>query len=484
MRLPSHVTGRILTVGVGLTLAAALTAVSGVAATYAAGSDPTLCHSTTNRLDLPASYPVNVCWDGSKVVIKNTTMFVLSISARGSLGTPSRSAINGDAAGVTIAGLDGSAYTLPPGYEVTVPVGTGGASFRWTGNAYNEKYVKLKSLESFLPSRIFQDYEAISTFSDELSSDSSEYAQCRQHANFIKLAACSAQADWNVNFAIDRFGVTVGVQLLKGSVGALLNLLTTAVWATNARSAITDLKNSPGTFSIAAATSPGGGGAPNGGGTAANEGSGSSGSVSGGSSGSGGTPRVLLAQGAAAPEGYRYAVSLSGFAPRSAVSVECYDSVDPGGFFHFAIATNADGGAYTQSECYSGDGPQHWVTAGSVTSNYVSWSSGAAPLPPPPPPPPPPSTWSETVGGPTHTWTNYSNAGGSEGATIATSTTVQIACRLEGFAVADGNVWWYRIAASPWNNQYYASADAFYNNGQTTGSLHGTPFYDPHVPHC
>jgi hypothetical protein len=90
----------------------------------------------------------------------------------------------------------------------------------------------------------------------------------------------------------------------------------------------------------------------------------------------------------------------------------------------------------------------------------------------------------ETVGGVTNTWTNYTNAGGNEGPQIPNGESVQITCRLTGFTVADGNTWWYQIASSPWNNAYYASADAFYNNGATSGSLHGTPFYDPAVPVC
>jgi hypothetical protein len=95
---------------------------------------------------------------------------------------------------------------------------------------------------------------------------------------------------------------------------------------------------------------------------------------------------------------------------------------------------------------------------------------------------PPPH--SETVGGPTNTWTNYSNAGGTQGPTIPTGETVQVSCTVGGFRVADGDTSWYRIASSPWNGSYYASADAFYNNGATSGSLHGTPFVDPSVPGC
>ncbi|GGQ97398.1 hypothetical protein ACIRPJ_33220 [Streptomyces asoensis] len=119
----------------------------------------------------------------------------------------------------------------------------------------------------------------------------------------------------------------------------------------------------------------------------------------------------------------------------------------------------------------------------------------AAPSPPPPtkpdtpqpthaPPPPPPTLRTETVGGPTHTWTNYTNAGGREGATVAAGASVQITCKLHGFAVENGNTWWYRIASDPWNNAYYASADAFYNNGATTGPLKGTPWVDNAVPDC
>jgi len=97
---------------------------------------------------------------------------------------------------------------------------------------------------------------------------------------------------------------------------------------------------------------------------------------------------------------------------------------------------------------------------------------------------PPAQTFTETVGGPTHTWSDYSDAGGTEGPTIPTGQSVQVTCVVQGFKVADGNTNWYLIASSPWNNAYYASADAFYNNGATSGSLNGTPFVDPAVPVC
>ncbi|MGN6188280.1 MAG: CHAP domain-containing protein [Conexibacter sp.] len=96
----------------------------------------------------------------------------------------------------------------------------------------------------------------------------------------------------------------------------------------------------------------------------------------------------------------------------------------------------------------------------------------------------PPPTVPETTGGIANTWTDYVNAGGLGGPQIPGLTTVQIACKVTGFRVTDGNTWWYRIASAPWNDAYYVSADAFYNNGQTSGSLRGTPFVDSAVPDC
>lgn len=83
-----------------------------------------------------------------------------------------------------------------------------------------------------------------------------------------------------------------------------------------------------------------------------------------------------------------------------------------------------------------------------------------------------------------NTWSDYTDAGGTHGPSIPANQWVQVACTLTGFRVADGNTWWYRLASSPWNNQFYASADAFCNNGQACSNVADGPFVDPSVPHC
>jgi hypothetical protein len=198
----------------------------------------------------------------------------------------------------------------------------------------------------------------------------------------------------------------------------------------------------------------------------------------------GGVGSVVLAQGPAAPAGYRYAITLSGFGANSAVAISCRDSVTAGGFYPFSLSTNASGAAFTQSYCYSGDGPDHWVVAGGVESNHVTWGGGGAP-PPPPPPPPPTATFAEqeTPNHPVNTFTNYHNASG-QGPAIGSGQWVQVTCKVYDPTIQSVNPdgYWYRIATSPWNDAYYAPANTFMNGDPYGGPYtHNTDFG---VPNC
>ncbi|MEV0132584.1 hypothetical protein AB0H83_29500 [Dactylosporangium sp. NPDC050688] len=82
---------------------------------------------------------------------------------------------------------------------------------------------------------------------------------------------------------------------------------------------------------------------------------------------------VQLAQGAPATFGYWYDVHLNGFPASTAVELVCRDSADPDGFKTFTVRTDDTGAARIAQACYSGDGPQHWITADGQTSNKVTW---------------------------------------------------------------------------------------------------------------
>jgi hypothetical protein len=215
--------------------------------------------------------------------------------------------------------------------------------------------------------------------------------------------------------------------------------------------------------------------------------------------------KVTLAQGPVySKDVYRYAVTLSGFLANTLVSIECYDSVSPSGFLHFTMTTDANGSASTQSECYSGDGPDHWVVAEGVTSNHVQWGGGSPNLPPPTATPspvvtptatptvviptatpvPPSRTYKEQEG---HrgvdTFTNPHNASGM-GQKISAAVWVEVSCKVYDPTIQSVNPdgYWYRIASSPWNNAYYAPANTFMNGDPWGGPYtHNT---DVNVPDC
>jgi hypothetical protein len=79
-------------------------------------------------------------------------------------------------------------------------------------------------------------------------------------------------------------------------------------------------------------------------------------------------------------------------------------------------------------------------------------------------------TWKETTFSQSKTFADYVNAGDPQGARLRPRQAVQVSCRVRGLKVKDGDPWWYRLASPPWNGQYYATSDVFYNTPNTSGS--------------
>jgi lysophospholipase L1-like esterase len=89
-----------------------------------------------------------------------------------------------------------------------------------------------------------------------------------------------------------------------------------------------------------------------------------------------GPATIRLNRGAPARAGYWYSVTLNGFPPGTRVGVRCHDSMDPDGFIDRSVKVAADGVGTETQLCYSGDGPDHWVTALGTESNHVGWGTG------------------------------------------------------------------------------------------------------------
>ncbi len=194
----------------------------------------------------------------------------------------------------------------------------------------------------------------------------------------------------------------------------------------------------------------------------------------------GATPVVgAIAVNTSADGGLGHVAYVAGVADGGATLILDEANVNNDGKVYLNIATPA-----SEFQGYIYGGP----AGNGPSSSSPAPTPAPSPTPTPEPEPAPMPTYAETPGrGGVATFTDYQDAGGSQGPRISEHETVQVTCRIEGFEPADHGIpdnWWYKIASSPWNNAYYAYAEPFYNNGQTSGPLSGTPAVDTSVPVC
>lgn len=184
-----------------------------------------------------------------------------------------------------------------------------------------------------------------------------------------------------------------------------------------------------------------------------------------------------------------------------------------GGYGHVAVVTAVEsGGAVTIAE-YNGDGQGTYRVRPNVRAEAYLHRPTAppAPAPQPTPPPPPPTaapSGSSTTPAPTvnpapstaekpaptwaaqqgsngaNTFTNPFNASGM-GVKVPAMAWVQVSCKVHAPQIASANPdgYWYRLASSPWNNQYYAVANTFWN-GDVPGRKPYTHNTDWAIPNC
>jgi hypothetical protein len=90
----------------------------------------------------------------------------------------------------------------------------------------------------------------------------------------------------------------------------------------------------------------------------------------------------------------------------------------------------------------------------------------------------------EYTNAPAATWSDFSSGTGTEGPKLEGQMALHVSCRVAGHKFASDDGWWYRIAASPWNNKFYAPAHAFYNDGRISGVEQHPTLLDRDVPTC
>lgn len=129
-------------------------------------------------------------------------------------------------------------------------------------------------------------------------------------------------------------------------------------------------------------------------------------------------------------------------------------------------------------------GPRQAAVTTATTAAPPTTSTTRASVPPTTAAPAP-QTYPEQQGSRgADTFRNYHNAS-DKGARIEPNQWVEVSCKVYDPTIqsADPDGYWYRIASAPWNNQYYAVANTFWN-GDTPGQTPYTHNTDFNVPDC
>jgi hypothetical protein len=462
-------------------------------AASAHGPDRALCHMDTSRGQVASTFGISACVDSSGriVVLRNDLHFPVKIGLSGT-GNPVAIPIDGGPAALMTRLIAHDSYVLVPGDLFRVPLADGAATITVRVSSFKtySTYAIADALADVMGEKAFAKiYKSLTGMILELSDAVDHWSDCRRrHSSAVGKAACNALYVRDVGFAVGRAGVSAlikggwaaalsGIDFAKGvkekiddvgfAVRATGTLRIGAVQAAAPPVDTTPVDNTPAPDTTPSAPpTPPTAGVP-----APNVPAGTYAETAGGVAHTWTDPASAGgSEGPSIPGGATVGIAckLTGF------------RVADGNTWWYRIAASPwSGNYYVSADAFYNNGQ----TSG--TLHGTPFVDPAVPdCYPATPPPAPAPTWSETVGGNANTWTNPANAGGSQGPTIPAFNTVQIACKLTGFRVADGNTWWYRIASPPWNGNYYVSADAFYNNGQTSGTLHGTPFVDPAVANC
>ena len=133
----------------------------------AEGPDTTLCRSDEARVSIPGDLVVNACFDGTRLVLMNPTVFVLRMSAQGDMGNPIRRLPGAPTiAASTVALQEPDPKVMPPGFGLMVPVGRAAASIRIVGDPRgNRRYVLARTISQYLPEG-FSVYDALPHWSN------------------------------------------------------------------------------------------------------------------------------------------------------------------------------------------------------------------------------------------------------------------------------------------------------------------------------
>jgi hypothetical protein len=187
------------------------------------GIDRTLCRYIEGRAQIPDNFVVGACFDGHRLYLKNDTVFVLVVSATG-VGAPERVEPTAPEL-ASMAVFDGTDdWTIPPGYGLTLPIGSGAASVtvKAASENINRSYAFAHAMQQTLSV-----YGGAQVLISKLEEAQIADQACHEaRSDPIGNAGCLLQE----GFATWQAVIASGLQLASGPLGGLIDLIDTWRW--------------------------------------------------------------------------------------------------------------------------------------------------------------------------------------------------------------------------------------------------------------
>ena len=262
---------RLTTYTLAITLALA-TALGVTTAPAFAGEDKGLCNEDHSRGTIPGDFPLDVCFDGKTLFIKNSKDVPASLTIIGNdVKTPERLSQGATPASRVLAfirpgdfstampQIGGPSFrdgTIPPKHLVKFPVGNGEFKVK-VGKASTETmqyYMIAEALWKYLPGTVTDEVmRVIGELIRELADVGRQNVACHDRNTGWGDLGCSALLGRNVTYAFGRAAVN---GLVKGAFKVIITLFDGGQWAATTKGDFADLGKGKRDFTIAAYKAP------------------------------------------------------------------------------------------------------------------------------------------------------------------------------------------------------------------------------------
>jgi hypothetical protein len=200
----------------------------------AQGRDVSLCASVDSRVNIPANFVADACWDGQVLHIRNRTAFVLDITATGTSGAATRSSAGERSVESSFIAAVTGPQSIPPGFQIDLPFGDNPGVVEVRGDATNRSYALVRAILSFIPGGagvLVGEWDYLAALTADLQNAVSKAIRCSAGADAVTRAVCSLGFTWDTTVAFTRFAVRTGFQIGKAAIALLWSLIEDAKWS-------------------------------------------------------------------------------------------------------------------------------------------------------------------------------------------------------------------------------------------------------------